>query len=165
MTECGSLKTFYGWRVVGAAFVLAVFGWGLGFYGPPVYLHAVRETRGNAKECSPMKLPQTGGCQCGEIRYEITQAPQMIYACHCTDCQRITSSAFSQALVLADEAGHSLKASLGQSGALLTVDVTTPCACPKRGSWVCRVEPRLGAPQWRAGTLDDTCWVRPTVHL
>jgi hypothetical protein len=38
--------TFYGWRVVSAAFVLATFGWGLGFYGPPVYLHAVRETRG-----------------------------------------------------------------------------------------------------------------------
>jgi hypothetical protein len=38
--------TFYGWRVVGAAFVLAIFGWGLGFYGPPVYLHAVREARG-----------------------------------------------------------------------------------------------------------------------
>ncbi|MGH6814550.1 MAG: MFS transporter [Hyphomicrobiaceae bacterium] len=38
--------TFYGWRVVSAAFVLAVFGWGLGFYGPPVYLHAVREVRG-----------------------------------------------------------------------------------------------------------------------
>jgi MFS family permease len=37
---------FYGWRVVSAAFVLATFGWGLGFYGPPVYLHAVREGRG-----------------------------------------------------------------------------------------------------------------------
>jgi len=41
-----SAKTFYGWRVVAAAFWLAVFGWGLGFYGPPVYLHAVREARG-----------------------------------------------------------------------------------------------------------------------
>jgi hypothetical protein len=38
--------TFYGWRVVSAAFVLAMFGWGLGFYGPPVFLHAVREARG-----------------------------------------------------------------------------------------------------------------------
>ena len=37
---------FFGWRVVAGAFVLAVFGWGLGFYGPPVFLHAVRETRG-----------------------------------------------------------------------------------------------------------------------
>lgn len=37
---------FYGWRVVRAAFVLAVFGWGLGFYGPPVFLSVIRETRG-----------------------------------------------------------------------------------------------------------------------
>ena len=26
--------------------MLATFGWGLGFYGPPVYLHAVQESRG-----------------------------------------------------------------------------------------------------------------------
>ena len=37
---------FYGWRVVAAAFVLAVFGWGLGFYGPPIYLQAVRDGTG-----------------------------------------------------------------------------------------------------------------------
>jgi hypothetical protein len=41
-----SSKVFYGWRVVAAVFVLAMFGWGLGFYGPPIWLHAVRETRG-----------------------------------------------------------------------------------------------------------------------
>jgi hypothetical protein len=39
-------RAFYGWRVVGAAFVLAVLGWGLGFYGPPVYLHAIQASRG-----------------------------------------------------------------------------------------------------------------------
>jgi len=32
---------FYGNTVVRAAFVLALFGWGVGFYGPPVFLHAV----------------------------------------------------------------------------------------------------------------------------
>lgn len=37
---------FYGWTVVSAAFVVAVFGWGVGFYGPPVYFEAVREARG-----------------------------------------------------------------------------------------------------------------------
>jgi MFS transporter len=41
----GSAK-FYGWQVVSGAFVLAAFGWGVGFYGPPVFLSAVRETRG-----------------------------------------------------------------------------------------------------------------------
>jgi hypothetical protein len=39
-------ERFHGWRIVGAAFVLAVFGWGLGFYGPPIYLQAVRDLRG-----------------------------------------------------------------------------------------------------------------------
>lgn len=37
---------FYGWTIVAAAFVVAVFGWGVGFYGPPVFLQAVRDTRG-----------------------------------------------------------------------------------------------------------------------
>jgi MFS family permease len=38
--------TFYGWRVVGGAFVLAVFGLGIGFHGPAVYLHAVHDRHG-----------------------------------------------------------------------------------------------------------------------
>ncbi|MEQ1647998.1 MAG: MFS transporter [Hyphomicrobiaceae bacterium] len=41
MSPVPSQQPFFGWRVVAAAFVLAAFGWGLGFYGPPIYLHAV----------------------------------------------------------------------------------------------------------------------------
>jgi len=52
---------------------------------------------GNGK----MKLPQAGGCLCGKIRYEITEAPRLVYTCHCTDCQHLTSSAFSIALAVA----------------------------------------------------------------
>ncbi len=37
---------FFGWAVVSAAFVLAMFGWGIGFYGPPIYLHSVIERTG-----------------------------------------------------------------------------------------------------------------------
>ena len=37
---------FFGWRVVWAAFAVAVFGWGVGFYGPPVLLQALHEARG-----------------------------------------------------------------------------------------------------------------------
>ena len=59
---------------------------------------------GRPEECDTMELPQTGGCQCGGVRYEITQAPVMVYTCHCTDCQRMTSSAFSLGCVLPDGA-------------------------------------------------------------
>lgn len=34
-------QSFFGTRVVRAAFIVAAFGWGFGFYGPPVFLHAV----------------------------------------------------------------------------------------------------------------------------
>lgn len=37
---------FFGWKVLYATFVLAVFGWGVGFYGPPVFLHAVVQRTG-----------------------------------------------------------------------------------------------------------------------
>ncbi|HSB24373.1 MAG TPA: MFS transporter, partial [Burkholderiaceae bacterium] len=36
-----SQPVFHGRHVVRAAFVLAMCGWGIGFYGPPIYLHAV----------------------------------------------------------------------------------------------------------------------------
>ena len=32
---------FFGQKVVAATFVMAVFGWGIGFYGPPIFLYAV----------------------------------------------------------------------------------------------------------------------------
>ncbi len=34
-------RPFFGVWVVRAAFILAAFGWGVGFYGPPIFLHAV----------------------------------------------------------------------------------------------------------------------------
>ncbi len=37
---------FFGWTVVAGAFLLAMSGWGLGFYGPPVFLHTIHATRG-----------------------------------------------------------------------------------------------------------------------
>ena len=42
----GAGAGFFGWRVVWAAFVIAVFGWGVSFYGPPVFLEAIHEKRG-----------------------------------------------------------------------------------------------------------------------
>jgi hypothetical protein len=39
-------RIFFGWRVVGAAFVIAVFAWGVGFYGPSVLLGVLHLDRG-----------------------------------------------------------------------------------------------------------------------
>ena len=44
-----------------------------------------------------------GGCQCGAIRYEVLGAPVRLVICHCTDCQRQSSSAFGMTMVVHEE--------------------------------------------------------------
>jgi hypothetical protein len=117
-----------------------------------------------------MRLPQVGGCQCGRLRYEITQAPPMIYTCHCTNCQRFTSSAFSIGMVVDtrafDMTGAEPRAMLhtADSGRNLTRWV-----CPECGSWICNgAKPGSANPNayrtMRAGTLDDTSgFVQPCI--
>lgn len=48
MTSLQTSKTapFFGWYVVAGTFVLAIFGWGVGFYGPPIYLQMVVQRTG-----------------------------------------------------------------------------------------------------------------------
>jgi hypothetical protein len=41
-----------------------------------------------------MKLPFTGGCACGAIRYECNAEPIMMGKCHCRDCQHISGGPF-----------------------------------------------------------------------
>ena len=54
-----------------------------------------------------MKLPLTGMCLCGSISYEISAPPAAAYVCHCADCQHGTGSAFSVAVLIADQAFRS----------------------------------------------------------
>jgi MFS family permease len=39
-------RVFFGWKVAGAAFVVALIAWGVGVYGPPVFLKVLHDTRG-----------------------------------------------------------------------------------------------------------------------
>ena len=39
-----------------------------------------------------MKIP--GGCHCGDIAYEAEINPDDVIICHCTDCQRMSGTAF-----------------------------------------------------------------------
>ena len=36
----------------------------------------------------------TGGCHCGHILYEAEVDPATVRVCHCTDCQKLTGTAF-----------------------------------------------------------------------
>src|SRR5690606_3618215 len=45
-TRSAADPIIFGWRVVAAAFVIAVFAWGIGFYGPPIFLGVLQVSRG-----------------------------------------------------------------------------------------------------------------------
>lgn len=119
-----------------------------------------------------MELPLTGGCICGAVRYEVTQAPIIVYACHCTDCQRITSSAFSIGVVVPDEAfrrtGKEARSAPG--GVTAGGRVKSRWVCPDCGTWLFG-DPRPGTQHpgffrvVRGGTLDDTSRLRPMAHF
>jgi hypothetical protein len=118
-----------------------------------------------------MQLPQTGGCQCGKLRYEITEAPRAVYTCHCRACQRVTSSAFSMGVVVT-EGSFRLSGAEPRPIERLADSGRTAMrwVCPDCGSWICSgPKPGTAPPDAvryiRGGTLDDTSWLRPTMHL
>jgi hypothetical protein len=122
-------------------------------------------------ETGAMKLPLTGGCQCGALRYEITEAPLMTYTCHCTACQHITSSAFSLAITVRDNA---FRLTRGEPRLIDRVAdsgrTTTRWLCPDCGCWIVSSAQPGTAPgelirRVRGGSLDDPSWLRPTAHF
>jgi hypothetical protein len=44
---------------------------------------------------TPARLPLTGGCQCGKVRYEISGPLRRLFICHCRECQKQSASAFA----------------------------------------------------------------------
>jgi hypothetical protein len=47
-----------------------------------------------------MKLPITGGCLCGAVRYEISASPISSFNCHCRSCQKALGAPYLAALLV-----------------------------------------------------------------
>ena len=111
-------------------------------------------------------LPLVGGCPCGAIRYEITAMPLSLYACHCTDCQRRSGSAFALNMPVATNALRITRGTPKGWRAVASSGVpTTSWFCGDCGGRI--YGERDGRPNVmtvRAGTLDDTSWLWPAAH-
>jgi hypothetical protein len=51
-----------------------------------------------------VKIPFTGGCMCGAIRYECSAEPIFMGNCHCRDCQQATGTAYAAAILVPRDA-------------------------------------------------------------
>lgn len=47
-----------------------------------------------------MEYPIEGSCQCGQVTYKLHEAPAMVFACHCNECQKMSTSPFSVTAVV-----------------------------------------------------------------
>jgi hypothetical protein len=112
-------------------------------------------------------LPLTGGCLCGAIRYEISAHPLLLYACHCTNCQTQSGSAFAMNMPVATAAFLIVKGEpkgwhrLSPSGAEAASWFCGDCAGRIHGTRPSRPE----SVTVRAGSLDDTSWINPAAHM
>ncbi len=112
---------------------------------------------------------KTGGCQCGTVRYRLSGEPQMLYACHCTDCQKQSSSAFGMSLIVARA---DVEITAGQER-LKTWDTHGDDGVLKRCAFCCDCGTRIyhtgesndDPLSIKAGSLDDTRWLRPVAQI
>ncbi|AXQ94542.1 hypothetical protein D0Z66_12440 [Cereibacter sphaeroides] len=111
--------------------------------------------------------PYHGGCECGAIRYTVSAAPIVVYACHCTICQTQSGSAFGMAMRIPAESFSLTKGTLktfrrvADSG-----QVFTNSFCPDCGTRIHHQADRSpGQISLKPGTLDNSSWLRPSHHV
>ena len=109
----------------------------------------------------------TGGCLCGAVRYTLKPGFRMKpYACHCTDCQKRTGTAFSSHMGVMEK-------DLEITGELDEAYFTQPSGansiiygCAKcRSRIYASNDTRPGVVSLRWGTLDNGKDMSPEVHL
>ena len=110
---------------------------------------------------------RTGGCQCGEVRYETADGPFELYVCHCRECQRQSASAFGVSVIV-PVAGFRVTQGAAKfwtrptdSGGRLK------CAfCPNCGSRLWH-DPEGGSEtvSIKGGSLDDPPDVSSAIHI
>src|SRR5207248_2570850 len=56
-----------------------------------------------SKNSGGTKMKIDGGCHCGAITYEAEVDPEKTSICHCTDCQKLTGTAFRVSVRVPEE--------------------------------------------------------------
>ncbi|MFC3681051.1 GFA family protein [Bacterioplanoides pacificum] len=113
-----------------------------------------------------MSYPIEGSCQCGGVRYKLLAAPQMVVACHCKECQKLSTSAFSiTAVVKRDDVefyGDMQSWSrLADSG-----NVNAAQFCPTCGNRIYHYNPdEPEIVKLKPANLSDTRIIQPVAHV
>lgn len=108
----------------------------------------------------------TGGCHCGKITYEADIDPDAVSICHCTDCQKLSGTAFRVNIQVRKENFHlqgvpKIYIKTAESG-----NKRAQAFCPDCGSGLYATTPDDS--QWigiRLGTSDQFAQLKPTREI
>lgn len=112
-------------------------------------------------------FPITGGCVCGAVRYRLNAPPKSLYACHCTDCQKLSGGMASMSMPVMAADFEIMQGALAafekaaDSGRAVGIRF-----CPTCGTRIMHVPSH--SPDMlnlKPGTLDDTSWLAPVAHV
>ena len=113
-----------------------------------------------------MKLPFSGGCLCGAVRYSCSVEPELMYYCHCSDCRKVSGAAFYPG-VYVERKSFAVTGNL--SSYFLTADSGRTIhrySCPTCAG---QIYSDKGADtamlSIKAGTLDDVSLFKPTIEI
>ena len=111
-------------------------------------------------------LPLIGGCNCGEIRYCITRPILTAYICHCHLFQKRSGSAFSMSVVIPADGFDLMRGTpLRTDRRLASGARNLAHVCPACHSRIHTQREGRATVNVRAGTLDDTGWLRPVAQF
>ena len=110
--------------------------------------------------------PVAGSCQCGQVRYRLLAAPKMVVACHCRECQKLSTSAFSITAVVGKddlefEGEMKYWERSSDSG-----NINAAMFCPGCGNRIYHFNPaQPEVIKLKPSNLDDTRMIVPQAHV
>ncbi len=115
---------------------------------------------------SEAKYPIKGACQCGQVTYELLAAPAMVAACHCRECQKLSTSAFSLTAFV-DSKNIRFQGEMAEwqrpadSGNISAAKFCTNC-----GNRLYHYNPaEPDSIKLKPSTLEDTSILNPAIHI
>lgn len=107
-----------------------------------------------------------GGCLCGSVRYSSDAEPALVAVCHCKNCQKQSGTAFGL-IVGIPRSELKLQGNLktyedkGDSGGAVNRNFCPDCGSPITTDVAAMPDLTF----IKAGTLDDTSWLNPTMNV
>lgn len=113
-----------------------------------------------------MEYPVNGSCLCGQVTYTLREPPAAIAACHCKQCQTLSTSAFSiSAMVNAPSLEVSGELKEWQRTAA-SGQVSAARFCPACGTHIYHFNPaQPDTLMLKLSSLADTSAINPTIHV